>query len=301
MLTDKEKTVLFMSISQGKSSWESSQMLGDITHYKFLEIRQRAERLFKLFADFFAIHPQIFNPQTYIDYKFRDYIYGVMVRRLPKEEAINYAGDSAWLLHPVRKDTISKNLYRLKFSKDQWDQDTFKLLVEFDRWNNFRVLPREYQAESAFNRKISKRFKVYVKYLYRIPDYKIRAIINRFWYSVRDPRKAYYTVVVSTMFPNGYKVMPIRKSDVIGVSKYYLYVFETIDDAIDYGVLVSTFFDIAVSNGPRGGLKFWKRYKELIQRTINSKYINNLDFNYTTLDAAYGLKKKNKCQKKKNG
>ena len=32
------------------------------------------------------------------------------------------------------------NMKRLKESEDEWDIDTLRLILEFDRWNNFRIL-----------------------------------------------------------------------------------------------------------------------------------------------------------------
>ena len=58
----------------------------------------RAEYLFKLFSDFFKIHPSLVNPSSPIDSRFADYLFGCMVKRLPKEEAKLHTGDSSFLL-----------------------------------------------------------------------------------------------------------------------------------------------------------------------------------------------------------
>ena len=41
-----------------------------------------------------------------------------------------------------------------------------------------------------------------------------------------------------------------------------------------------------------GAMKFWKRYRELIQNAINYKEINNMDFTCENLEMAYKLKRK---------
>lgn len=48
---------------------------------------------------------------------------------------------------------------RLKESEDEWDKDTLRLILEFDRWNNFRILPRMLQQPSAFKRRSNKRIR----------------------------------------------------------------------------------------------------------------------------------------------
>lgn len=54
---------------------------------------------------------------------------------------------------------------RLKESEDPWDLDSMRLILEFDRWNNFRILPRMLQQPSAFKRRLNKKDKIYIKYL----------------------------------------------------------------------------------------------------------------------------------------
>ena len=50
-LTEQEQQLLFLSLSQGLSSREAGSIL-KISHYKLLEHKARAERLFKLFSDY---------------------------------------------------------------------------------------------------------------------------------------------------------------------------------------------------------------------------------------------------------
>lgn len=52
-----------------------------------------------------------------------------------------------------------RNMKRLRESEDPWDQDTVKLIFEYDRWNNSRILPRMLQQPSAFKRRLNKRIR----------------------------------------------------------------------------------------------------------------------------------------------
>ena len=71
---------------KGLSTWEAGEIL-KMSHYKYLELKARAEKFFKLFSDYFELHPSLVNPKSPIEPRFRDYIFGAMVKRLPKEEA----------------------------------------------------------------------------------------------------------------------------------------------------------------------------------------------------------------------
>ena len=106
-LTEQEQQLLFLSLSQGLSTRETGSIL-KISHYKLLEHKARAERLFKLFTDYFELHPDLIRPGAPLASVFRDYLYGSMIKRLSREESLFYAGDSSWLLRPVKRDQLIK-------------------------------------------------------------------------------------------------------------------------------------------------------------------------------------------------
>lgn len=289
-LTEQEQQLLFLSFSQGLSSREAGSIL-KISHYKLLEHKARAERLFKLFSDYFELHPDLIRPGAPLASVFKDYLYGSMMKRLSREESLFYAGDSSWLLRPVNRDQIIKYMGKLKKSEDKWDKDLYALIMEFDRWNNYRILPRILQAPTPFKRRSTKKDKVYLSFLHRIPDYKIRAMVDIFWRHGK-PEKRYYCSFISTIFPDGYTVVPIvRKKPVIEeITNTKIYIFEDRFDAEEFGLLVSQYFMNTAEIS--GAMKFWKRYRELIQNAINYKEINNMDFTCENLEMAYKLKRK---------
>lgn len=59
-LKEKERQCLFLAISENKSTCEASQLMG-MTHYKYMELKERAEKFFRLFSDFFE------NTRQYLD------------------------------------------------------------------------------------------------------------------------------------------------------------------------------------------------------------------------------------------
>lgn len=50
-LKDLEQKSLFLQLSENKSSWEAGEIL-KLSHYKYLEVRERSEKFFRLFSDF---------------------------------------------------------------------------------------------------------------------------------------------------------------------------------------------------------------------------------------------------------
>ena len=76
-----EQQSLFLQLSEGKSSWEAGNVLG-ITHYKYIEIRERSQKFFKLFTDFFEEHGSIFRPDSPCEPQFRDFMEACIEKRM---------------------------------------------------------------------------------------------------------------------------------------------------------------------------------------------------------------------------
>lgn len=286
-LTKQEQDSLFLNLSQGLSARRTGEVLG-ISHYKYLELKARAEKFFKMFSDYFYIHPSLIRPGAPLTEAFMDYLYGCILKRLTKDEACNYAGDSAWVLKEFNTKKITENMKRLSNSENPWDKDLYTLIMEFDRWNSFRILPQLLQAPSAYKRRANKKYKVYIKYLNRIPDFKIRYMLDHYW---KKSGKVRYIALVSSIFEYGYQLVPVGVTDKITqeLTDMKIYIFESQIDAEDFGLQVSRFFEIGT---PRSGLKYWAHFDELIERSINYKSINNMDFSVGVLDQAYKLKRK---------
>lgn len=290
-LTQDEQNSLFLNTSQGMSTWGVGEVL-KLSHYKYLELKARAEKFFKLFSDYFQLYPSLVRPKAPIGPIFRDYLFGTMIKRLPKEDALTYAGDSSFRLKEISNKIIQTDLLRLKESSNQWDRDLYKLIMEFDRWNNYRILPRMLQAPSAYDRRTNKKHKTYLRYLHQIPDFKIKALVDMYWKGPRGkPESRYYISLVSTFFDDGYAVIPILKDEKVikAITDNKLYIFETQDEADDFGLLTARYYEETVNS--KKGLKFWKRYRELIENAINYRQINNMDFTSENLDMAFGLKR----------
>lgn len=291
-LTKDEQQSLLLTLSQGMSTWQASEIL-KITHYKYLELKARSERLFKLFSDYFEKHPSFIPPKTNLTPSFRDYLYGSMIKRLPKEEARVYAGDSAFLLRAVSNDQILKNMLRLKEAAedgDEWLKDLYALIMEFDRWNNYRILPRILQAPTAYQRRSTKKDKIYLRYLHRIPEFKIRALVDMYW-SNGKPEYRYYVMFISELWTDGFGVVPIKRDHKIvkELTNLKIYIFEDQLTTEEFGIMVKRYYEKTITPGE--GLKFWRKYRELVQSSINYREINNMDFSCEALDQAYNLKR----------
>lgn len=297
ILTDLERNSLYLQMSQGQSSWEAGEILG-ISHYKYLELRERSVKFFKMFSEFYEKYPCLFRPDCPVEDRFRDFIEGCIEKRLSRKQAITYCGDSSQVITEVRRKVILRNIDRLKHSDNEWDIDIYKMIMEFDRWNNSRILPRSIQQMSAYKRRNNKREKIYINYLQSIPDWKIKALIDVFTYNPKT-RKAHYIALFSQeLFEDGYQVLSVKpdKETLEKLSNLYIYIFERKELADTFGYMVSTYLEKI--KGPRLGIQFWQEYRTALDYAINYKQVNNIDFYSDKLDMAYELPSRAKRSKK---
>lgn len=299
-LNEIERQSLFLQLSESKSSWEAGEIL-KLSHYKYLEIRERSEKFFRLFSDFFELHPSIFRPDCPCERSFCDFIEGCIEKRLTRKEASLYTGDSSNLLSKVSNSNIERNMKRLKESEDPWDLDSMRLILEFDRWNNFRILPRMLQQPSAFKRRLNKKDKIYIKYLLkRVPEWMHTKLKERFRYKVKPGKKKYWVCLISEeLYTDGYLLMPVRPLDevVSEFSRFYMYVFEKKDEADTFGFMVSKFMIKTVD--VKLGQRFWPEYRCCVEKAVNYNQVNNIEFSIKKLDMAFNADKVKKKRKKK--
>lgn len=287
-LNNTERQSLFLQLSESKSSWEAGEIL-KLSHYKYLEIRERSEKFFRLFSDFFELHTSIFRPDCPCERNFCDFIEGCIEKRLTRKQASLFTGDSSHLLTKVTKRNIERNIKRLKESTDKWDLDSLRLILEFDRWNNFRILPKMLQQPSAFKRRANKKDKIYIKYLLkRVPVWIHSKLKERFKYKVKSSKKKYWVALISEeLYTDGYMLLPVRPLEevVSEFSRFYMYVFESKVDADIFGFMISKFM---IKTGTvKLGQQFWPEYRNCVEKAVNYNQVNNIEFNIKKLDMAY--------------
>ena len=174
------------------------------------------------------------------------------------------------------------------------------MILEFDRWNNFRILPRQVQQPSAFKRRANKKEKIYINYLLeKVPEWVHTKLRERFKYKVKPSIKKWWVCLISEdLYTDGYLLLPVRPTDEVmrEFSKFYMYIFEDKDNADTFGFMVSKFN--AKTTTVKLGQKFWPEYRLCIEKALNYNQVNNMDFNVKQLDMAYNTHIKRKPKKK---
>lgn len=304
-LREDEKQSLFLQMSNGKSTWEAGTIM-ERSHYKYIEIRERSQKFFRMFTEFFEIHESIFRPDVPLKQTFKDYIEMCIEKRLTRKQSLSMTGDSTLCLHRVKARLLENSMLILKESTDNWDKDTLALIMEFDRWNNFRILPKIMQAPSAYKRRNNSKYKIYLKYIIsHVPDWAMDKLFERYHKRLpiqKDAKyKRYWAVFISRKYDLGYKVFPTEASEEVirEMSKFYLYLFPDDDTADTFGLMASHYYDMTgkISHGQR----YWAEFRQVVETAVNYKQVNNIDFTVKTLDDAYGIQKPRKSRKSRKG
>lgn len=294
-LREDEKQSLFLQMSGGKSAWEAGTIMKR-SHYKYIEIRERSQKFFRMFTEYFEKHSSIFRPDAPYNPVFMDYIEGCIEKRFSRKEAAVYSGDSTQVLTKVRSKMLENNLMKLRDSEDPWDIDTFTLIVEFDRWNNFRILPQILQAPSAYKRRANSKQKIYIRYLRnKFPEWAHKKLIERYRSRVtKFCKERYWVAFVSRkLYPEvGYYVFSIKPSEEVirEMSRFFIYIFKDREDADSFGLMVDQYLN--KTNSIPSGQRFWKEFRVILESAVNYNQVRNIDFNMKTLDTAYKIKKR---------
>lgn len=286
-LTELEQQALFLQIVKGKTSWEVGEIL-NISHYKYLELKERSQQFFRIFTDYFDRYSALFNPMANVSDKFRDYIEASIEKRYSKSLSRRYSGDSSELVPSINKVTILRGMAKLKHSSSQWDKDLYQLILEFDRWNTFRILPLDIQLISAYKRRVNKKFKIYLKWIMKLKPFVVSRLEER--YSTKSTHNIYYACLTSykQYAPKGYNVIKIdanNKEAKATFTRLNIYLWPTQEDAESFGLMVSLF--TPNTGTVKTGQKFWPDYHNLINKAINFKDINHTNFTMYTLNLSH--------------
>jgi hypothetical protein len=149
----------------------------------------------------------------------------------------------------------------------------YELVKEFDRWNNFRILPEAIREPSAYKRRVKNNFKRRVKMMGELSSLSIQRITelckanNNF-----KPR-----VFLPVLDKRGIKIIPVKGNPVTLelLTEINLYVFTHEADAKKYIESVRKYLSVTVRECT-DGLEFWPIYREQIKKAINYEKIQKI-------------------------
>lgn len=269
LLKEDEQIALNLHHGQDKSTWEAGEIM-EKAHYKLLEIKYRGEHFLKIFTEHFNLYDQLIPEQVEDNIPSTVKVYLRLVmndRKKPKE---------AYTEMDVKKKSIDKELIKwvLKHSdsEDLYMLNFVNLVKEFDRWNNFRVLPRDIQEPSAYKRRNKTIDRKRVKLVHSMPEISLKIIQEvcccksntGYWVGFLVGKKKW--------------AEPVKKRHLDKLSGTGIYIFDNKALTLNYLDVIDTYLAATTSSSKscKQGLKFWPEYREIITKAVNYNQVQKI-------------------------
>lgn len=291
ILSDEEKSALSLSINHKKSTWQAGEILNK-AHYKYLEIHARAKQFFVMFTEYFKKTGDRIIPEgSEITWDFQEFILCTIEERMGYRDTLKVIGKQSSLYAKYAKhrdDQLVEYMDWLRKHPDPLHRELFDLIKEFDRWNNFRILPESIQEPSAFKRRNKTRLLKHLKNVYSLEQIVIDYLESKRFRPSKNSRFLYLPIV-SDNYTKGYNV--IKVNCLPEVIKYIskelqLYLFDDYDLADDYAHLVEGYLS-SKKRTCKVGQSFWPKYRLMIKSAKNYNDVNNIIPRRTKLENAF--------------
>ena len=269
ILTQEEKMAVTLSLGHKKSSWEAGEIMSK-SHYKFLEIVARAEKFLRMFTEFWNKYHGLFPDDLELTKDVQEYLSMAIESRMIPRDIGEKMNNKAFMVISYRDRKMDDQLWILKKSSKEWDKDFLDLILEFDRWNNFRILPKYWQQESAFKRRIKGKELKYIKSICGLPKFSVDKLREKY----ESKSGKIFTILVSELFPTGFMVMALkdRSKNISSLTAMGFPLYSNEIDANEMGYILSKYL---FSKPQRGvsrvklGLDFWDKFRVGLSKSTN--------------------------------
>jgi len=297
ILNEDERVALSLSLGYGKSTWESGEIMSR-AHFKYLEIQKRAKKFLEIFTIHLEKYKGLFPENLLLPFHFKEYLYLTMIERMNISKTIKSMEDQNYSVASVRNRMIIKEIKRLQKDKKEEAADLYSLIMDFDRWNNFRILPREIQEPSAFKRRNKARNVKHLKNITNLPQYSLDKLVEKFSY--KGKFRKIYLPLISDLYKKGYKIISIKDNNKNRkvLTNIGLFIFADPTKSEEFARLVSDYF-LNTIRTCKLGQKFWPEFRILMGYALNQKELENIYKSRTYLDKAFFDLDKRRYNKRK--
>jgi hypothetical protein len=271
-----EQTAITLKHISGKSSWEIGEIMGK-AHYKMLEILQRGEVLMKLFTNYYKYEENFPPTDLAIDKPLYEYLQGCIVGRNMPGSVIKGIDNPVFQKPLSRDKMINKAIEVWVKSSNQRLVLLSHTILEFDRWNNYRILPESIQEPSGFKRRNKNAEKKRIASWVEIDKTILYHLEEEL--SIQEDH-AYKGMGFCVLFQGSFSLGKIKRFTINDhtikvLSSYKIYLFPENKPTELFKELVEEYFSNG-SNTPRIGQDFWKKYRDLVELAINYKEVQGI-------------------------
>lgn len=260
-----------LSSVHSKSTWEAGEIMGK-SHYKYLEIHARGVKFFRLFTEYFTLFDSLVTKDMLGNEEFAKYLELLIIKRKTLKEVITELGDERWANTKYRNSQIDNCLVYLS-RKDRPIQAAhlINLIKDFDRWNNFRILPLSLQEPSAFKRRNRHKVKKLLSLNSNLHPLAIQRILKLYELKRNNNNKVkliLYLPVISIFDKKLIKIVKVASGYRDEISKIPMFLFNRIEDATDYLNITSAYL-FKENHSCRDGQIFWPELRYIIKKAVN--------------------------------
>lgn len=279
MLSEDERVALTLQLGHHKSTWQAGEIMGK-AHYKYIEIQERAQYLFKRLTDHFKVYNTLIPSECKLTPEVKSYFKMLLIERVKPGVVINKL-NSPILNNPKKRNELIKNqLNWLENSNKTLDLNILGLIKDYDRWNNFRILPVDCQEASAFKRRNKNRTKKDIKNFMEVEEFSIKIIIDKYSLGENFMEAPIFYVPLFIWETQSIDIIKISREESVKnkISTAGLYIFSKMEEAQTFSELASEYYldRLNKTNDCKKGLKFWPKFRLCIEKAINYSNIQNL-------------------------
>jgi len=270
LLSEDEQLAVTLKYGHGKSTWEAGEIMSK-SHYKFLEIESRGKKFLKIFTEHFEFYECLIPPYVKMDKNIRKYFDYTIGKRIKPKKAIDKINDNMFSIPSFRNVAISKEIERLVNHKEVVEKNLGNLILDFDRWNNYRILPLDIQEPSAFKRRNKNIQKNNIKNLLNLNTYTVEWVIKTYKFITKsNNHNSLYTPIFSKFIMPDKRVLKIQNTEenIAELSKIGLFIFPTEDEAWKLYDHIKH-HDIEEPKTCKEGQRFWPLYRILVKKSVN--------------------------------
>lgn len=293
-LFEKEQTILSLIVINERSFKEVAAIM-DISPYKVKEIYFRAKKFFVMFSEHFEIYDTIFPKSLNFSRTFLKYVEQLLLRKADLMGNPEFRELSMLKVRTRFWVDLIQILESVPINSNPHFAAALNLLMEFDKWNERRILPKAFQKPSGFDRRRLKVFKKLKDTITGISDIGLQYIKNKF----ENLEGKVFTVIVNSKGP---EIVPfvLNTSSFLYFTKNGLLIFDSRSRATELGTLIFTFSKLE-GKTTHSAYRFWSEYRVLIFYAINIEEILKIRkdefLEITEKDKAFLRKVKNKIKR----
>jgi hypothetical protein len=274
-LNADEKMALTLATGNGKSTWEAGTIMGK-SHYKFLEIFYRGTHFLKLFTQHYQLHRDFFSEDLSISPIIKSYLDLVMRLRYKPSDAIKKLNHPIFNVTRHRTLMFEKELEKWRVSKIASEQLFYHLVMEFDRWNNHRILPKELQEPHAFKRRNKNSLRAVMKGWMNMKYNNPMLLKELLSLQVEDKKKQKraYIGIITDGRSYQFEVIKVKYNKVTKpiLKQHKIFAFDTPKKAHNLMVIVTDYF-AKHEHKSAEGLIFWPIIRTDVQMALNHNEI----------------------------